>query len=86
MKWYKPKTGTERTVRRIACWPTRLDDENSPVVWLEFYYARQVYQYNYNFGYYGWVTYTRSQDDWKLQFWDSEDRRKGWGKYAKNTV
>lgn len=86
MKWYKPKTGTERTVRKFAWWPTKLDDENSPVVWLEFYYARQVYGYSVDWGFDIWATYTKTQDTTKLDFWDDEDKKHGWGEYSKNTV
>ena len=76
MKWIKPNTGTERTARKFAWFPTRLDDEPTPVVWLEFYYERQVYGYDSFWGVHRWSGYTKTQEDSKLQFWEADDRRR----------
>ena len=76
MKWIKPKVGSERTVRKFAWFPTRLDDEPTPVVWFEYYYERQVYGYDTVWCSYQWRVYTKTQDDNKLEFRVDEDRRK----------
>ena len=85
MKWYEPKANSERTVRKFAWTPTQLDDEYSPVVWLEYYYERQVYGYNSYLAQNKWTAVRQTQDDTLFEFWNNEDKKYGWGMYS-NTI
>lgn len=52
MRFKTKKRGATRIVTKFALFPTRIDQET--IVWLEWYTAKQVYEY-------GWITFVNGK-------------------------